>query len=99
MKHKQILGLVMTFLLVFGMTAGFYISAGAGYEPPPLEPKCAPWDPYVVAGHCCDAPNNGLGVYTATGCLYADNISCSCSGLGPNGSNPYGCELYCGNAQ
>jgi hypothetical protein len=97
MKTKHFVSLVLLFAFVFSTVAAFSLTANAG-SGPPLR-KCDPWDPYVVAGQCCPAPNNGLGVYTASGCLYEDNISCSCMGLPPGGGNPYNCPLYCGTPE
>ncbi len=99
MGIKHIVSLILTFVFVIGITVGFNVSATAGLADPPLLPKCAPWDVEVVMGQCCPAPNNGLGVYSASGCLYEDNIGCSCMGLPPGGGNPYGCTLWCGQAQ
>lgn len=98
MKAKHFISLALLFAFVFGTVAGFSLNAQAGSGPPLL--KCIFPDYKVYEGHCCPAPNNGLGVYTTTGCLIADNIHCSCMGLGPEGGgNPYNCPLYCGTPE
>jgi len=97
MTKKWSIGLIALFMFVLSLTIGFYASATAGLGDPIPHRKCLPGDFEVFIGQCCPAPNNGLGVYTASGCYYEDNIGCSCTGIYPEGGgNPYGCPLECG---